>query len=82
MIPEDMIMRELHTLLASSEPGAMMHHLHVVAAPPGAVGPLGLSDEKQLQCTVYAICPDDSVDTEEFIANVMRMAALESHRNV
>jgi hypothetical protein len=77
-IPEEMIMAHLDTLLTSSEPGASMHHLHVVAAPTGAVGPLGVPDEKQLAVKVYAIAPDGDVEVERFIAKVIMAAAVEA----
>lgn len=56
-----------------------MHHLHVLAAPPGAVGPLGLPDETQIKATIYAIAPDESVSVGEFIAKVVMAAAVEAH---
>ena len=80
-IPEDMIMRHLDLLLTNSEPGATMHYLHVITAPPGAVGPLGLPDEEQLEAHVYAIAPDQTtVDVGEFIAQVIMGAAVEADR--
>lgn len=79
-IPEDMIMRHLDLLLTSSEPGATLHHLHVIAAPPGAIGPLGLPDEKQLDVTVYGIAPTGDVDVPHFIAQVIAGAAIEADR--
>jgi len=78
-IPEDTITQHLDTLLTSSEPGATMHHLHVIAAPTGAVGPLGLPDEKQLDVTIYAIAPTEDVSVEEFIGKVVMAAAAEAH---
>lgn len=78
-IPEDTIMSHLNTLLTSSSPGATMHHLHVVAAPVSAIGPLGLFDPKQLDTTIYAMAPDQCVDVEEFIANIIMTAAFEAH---
>lgn len=80
-IPEDMIMQHLGMLLTSSEPGAAIHHLHVVSAPHGAFGPLGLPDETQLHSTIYAIAPTEDVDVQEFIATVIKAAAVEAHNN-
>jgi hypothetical protein len=54
-IPEEMIMNHLNWLLSTSEPGAAMHHLDVVAAPRDAFGPFGLPDEKALHGTMYAL---------------------------
>lgn len=78
-IPEDLIMRHLDLLLTSSEPGAILHHLVVVAAPiVAAVGPLGLPDEAQLKTNIYAIAPDKTVDVERFIAKVIMASAVEA----
>lgn len=77
-IPEDMIRRHLDGLLTGSKPGAIMNHLCVVAAPRGAVGPLGLPEETQLKTTVYAIAPDQTVDVREFIGKVIKGVAVEA----
>lgn len=76
-IPEELIMRHLDMLLTSSDPGDSMHHLHVITAPPGAIGPLGLPDEKKLETTVYALAPT-SPDVQNFTADVIATAAMEA----
>lgn len=48
LLDEQQVMRHLDMLLSSSEPGAEMHHLHVLAVPAGGGEP-GVS--------VYAIQP-------------------------
>lgn len=75
-IPEEMIMGHLNHLLGSSDPGDSIHHLYVVSAPAGAVGPLGLVPEDRLALYVYAIAPDSSVDVEQFVAKVVVSAAV------
>jgi hypothetical protein len=77
MISEELIMSYLNNLLESSEPGATMHHLYVVSAPAGAVGPLGLPDESQAGLSVYAIAPTAEVDVEQFIARTVATAGTE-----
>lgn len=73
-----MIMQHLDSLLTGSDPGDQMHYLHVIAAPVGAVGPLGLPDESQLKSTVYAIAVDQSVSVQEFVGKVIMAAAVEA----
>lgn len=83
VIDEETIMSHLDILLSGSEPGATMHHLHVLAAPAGAVGPLGMPDQSQVHSTVYAIAadhPDSGGRAEDFIARVVGAAAVEAHR--
>lgn len=80
MLSEDTIMRHLDNLLSSSEPGAEIHHLHVVEAPLGAVGPLGLFDEEKTRVCVYAILPTGDVDPEEFAMQVVVSAAVEADK--
>ena len=79
-ISEETIMFHLDLLLANSEPGAALHHLHVIAAPAGAVTPLGLPDPAALAVTVYAIAVTDDVNVtvEEFVAKVIATAAVEA----
>lgn len=81
MIPEEMIMRHLDMLLTGSEPGATLHHLHVVAAPRGAIGPLGMPDPDKLHTSVYAIAPTEDVNVNEFVTKVVRMAGVEAFRH-
>lgn len=69
-------MSHLNLLLTSSEPGATIHHLHVVTAPASVVGPLGLPDPAQLHRTVYAIANDATVDAEQFITQVIALATV------
>jgi len=76
-IPEDLIMRHLNMLLSSSVPGSALHHLHIVSRVAGAVGPLGLSFEQQLETDISAIAPDSPASgerPEEFIARSIRAA--------
>lgn len=80
-IPEELIMRHLDALMTDSEPGDRLHHLHVVSAPAGAIGPLGLPAESQLKTTIYAIAPTEDVDAEEFITTVILAAAAETRRD-
>lgn len=75
-IPEDMIMKHLNLLLTSSDPGDSMSHLHVVAAPYDAVGPLGTVDEKLLRTSIYAIDAAGK-DPDEFTVTVIAHAAVE-----
>lgn len=76
-----MIMKHLDILLSSSDPGDVLHHLHVIAAPRDAVGPFGMPDETQLKSTVYAIAADIAVESvESFIAKVIMTAAIECTR--
>lgn len=53
-IPEEMITSFINSML-DSEPGAVLHHMIVVAAP--AFGPLGLPVEEKLKTSMYAIAP-------------------------
>lgn len=77
-----MIMGHLDILLSSSDPGDVLHHLHVIAAPRGAIGPLGMPDETQLKSTVYAIAADIAVESvESFIAKVIMTAAADCAKN-
>lgn len=79
-IPEEMIMSTLDLLLTGSEPGQEIQHLHTIAAPSGAVGPLGLADEGKLKVCVYAIVPDDTpAKTMAFIRQSIVAAAIQ-HR--
>ena len=79
MIPEDLIMKNLKWLLETSEPGAEMHHLHVIAAPKSAMGPLGVVDPEKLETTVYALLyvQDAELSVPQFIAGVFMKAALD-----
>lgn len=73
MIPEEMITKYINSLL-KSEPGDVLHHLHVVAAPVTAIGPFGLPDSEKLHVTVFAIAPDDTVDAAEFTIKAIAAA--------
>jgi hypothetical protein len=77
MIPEEMIIQHLESLLSSSEPDASLHHLHIVAAGPDAVGPLGLVDESKLEAMICAIAPDETVDVVEFISRTIVAMAID-----
>lgn len=57
-IPEDEIMKHLDFLLEQGDPDSPMHYMHVVAAKPGGVGPLGLPVEGELGTSVYAMAFD------------------------
>ena len=72
----------LDMMLTSSEPGAEMHHLHVVAAPAGEVGPLGVVAKAKLEVSVYAIAAQQGSgpDPEQFTEQVIVAAALDHHR--
>lgn len=80
MLSEETIMRHLDRLLSSSEPGAELHHLYVVEAPMGAVGPLRLLDEEKTHLSVYAILPTGNVDPERFTMQVVVAAAVEADK--
>jgi hypothetical protein len=85
VISEDTIMGHLDMLLTGSEAGATLHHMHVIAAPRGQVGPFGVPDESQLHTTVYAIdvaAPDKDgkFNVEEFIAKVVMAAAVDANK--
>jgi hypothetical protein len=77
LIPEEMITRHINSLL-KSEPGDIMHHLHVVAAPASAIGPFGLPDPEKLHATVFAIAPDSSVDPVQFVVETIAAAHLDN----
>jgi hypothetical protein len=80
-IPEETIMKHLDSLLTSSEPGDILHHLHVLFAADGAVGPFGIPTEEQLQLHVYAIAPvGPDVEPEEFVLKSMAAAGVQ-HRS-
>lgn len=79
-IPEDMIIDNINMLMTSSEGGDTLHHLHVVTAPRDAIGPLGIPDEKQLSVAVYVIAPDETVDAQRFIMDVVLSAAANAFR--
>ncbi|MET0701690.1 MAG: hypothetical protein ABWY93_18725 [Mycobacterium sp.] len=70
-IAEETIMQHLNSLLSQSEPGAILHHMHVVSAPPDAIGPLGLPAQDQLHTDIYALAPEGQVDVDEFVSKVM-----------
>jgi hypothetical protein len=78
VIDEDRIIGHLNMLLESSEPGAELHHLHVLSAPPA--GPLGVPDQSQIQATVYAIAAavDSAAEGEAFMAKTLAAAAIEA----
>jgi hypothetical protein len=75
-------MKHLDSLLTSSGPGASMHHLHVIAAPAGALGPFGVPEEGELNTKIYAIAPvaepGERFDVGEFIAKAIVSAAVEA----
>jgi hypothetical protein len=74
-IPEEMIMQHLDLLLTSSQPGDEHHHLHLVAAPADAVGPLGLVDESKLVVSVYVMVPPpDAGDAQDFLYRAIKEA--------
>jgi hypothetical protein len=74
-----MITRHINSLL-ESEPGDVLHHLHVVAAPVSAIGPLGLPDSEKLHVTIFAIAPDDTVDAVEFTVQAIAAAHADNVR--
>lgn len=80
MIPEEMIHQQLDFLASNADPDSAMHHLHVVAAPQSAAGPLGLPDTDRLEVAVYAIAPTKAVDPELFTAKTVAAAGRE-HRD-
>lgn len=67
MIPEEMMTEHLTWLLESSEPGAALHHLHVLSAP---AGPLGIDYDK-IKVLVAALAADDSEPVQQFIARAI-----------
>lgn len=71
-ISEDLIMKHLNLLLENSDPGDMIHHLHVVAAP---LDDSGVPDLNRLATTVYAIMMSGPED-ETMIEKVMVHAAV------
>jgi len=78
-IPEEMITQHLNQLLTSSDPGDIMHHLYVVAAPVSAVGPFGLADPEKLKVAVYAIAPvGPDINPIEFVRTAI-VASLGEH---
>jgi len=79
LIPEDMITRHINSLL-KSEPGDVLHHLHVVSAPASAIGPLGLPDEEKLHVAIFSIAPDDTVDAAEFTVKTIAAAHADNDR--
>lgn len=79
-IPEDRITKHLDFLLTSSDADSVMHHMHVIHAPAGAVGPLGTVGDDALEAAVYAIAPDGTVDAEAFVVQTVQMAAVEHAR--
>lgn len=74
MIPEEMIHQHLNHLATASEADSKMHHLHVLAAPAAALGPLGLPNPAQVEIAVYAIAADDTVDVDMFVARTVAAA--------
>lgn len=68
MIDEDTIMRHLDLMLTSSEPGACIHHLHVIAAPLEAIGPLGVAEAEKLHASIYALAYGPGPDEQDFDA--------------
>lgn len=81
MISEETITKHLDWLLGQSDPGDALHHLHVVTAPEKSTSPLGVVDDKDLAVAVYALAPDDSVNTEDFIAHALYKAAREAAKS-
>lgn len=79
-ITEDAITGYLSTMLKFSDPGDTMHHLLAVAADRDAGGPLGVIDDAKLSATMYAIAPDDTVDAETFVRQVVTGAAIEAYK--
>lgn len=78
-LPEDEIMKHLNHLLTSSSPGDELHHLHVIAVPADAVGPLGTADRDKQHVSVYAIAADHASSgerPEQFVARTVMAAAL------
>ena len=63
-IPESMIDRTIEHLFSQSDPGDEIHYLHVISAPKGAIGPLGVPDENKLEVTIAAIVPDTPTPQE------------------
>lgn len=80
MIPEEMIKSHLDWLMTGSEPGAILHHLVTLTAPPGALSPLGLVDEKQLHTDIAALAPTEAVDVEQFIVTAIGNEKIRQHR--
>jgi hypothetical protein len=81
-VAEDRIIKHLNMLLEDSEPGATMHYMHVLSAPPdayGPLGPLGPPDESKIHATIYAIAPTPPVNVDDFCAQVIAAAAAEAH---
>lgn len=72
-------MTHLDWLLTSSQPGTMLQHLLVVAAPRASVGPLGLVDESKLEVTMYGIIPDESSNATMTLVRSTIGAAAVSH---
>jgi hypothetical protein len=75
-ISEETIMKHLHWQLGQSDPGDTMHHLVVLQAPAGATGPLGTTDETQVEVFLYGILavPDEDITPEQLIAATIRNA--------
>ncbi len=81
-ISEDVIMRQLEIAMTASEAGDAFHHLHVVSAPPEAVGLFGEVPTDKLQATVYAIDPGQGVREDlQLMAMAVSAAAREALSN-
>lgn len=74
MISEEKLSRQLDYILSADEPGAAVHHLHLLAGKPG---PLGLPDEQDQKLMIYALAPVGRIDAESFLTQSLMTAALE-----
>lgn len=73
-IPEDMIMKHLDYQLNQSDPGDMLHHLSVLAAPADAVTPFGSIDPDKIHTSIWAIAPVGSGTAESLISGAVLRA--------
>lgn len=81
-IPEEMIISQLGLLLDQGDADSRMHHMHVVAAKPGALGPLGLPAEGALGTSVYAMFfdQDGPGGIEKWITKTIARSRFEHER--
>jgi len=77
VISEDALTGYINTLFGHSEPGATLHHLLVAAAKPGDVDAFGVAN---CEVSMYAIAPDDTVDTDQFVAKVIIAAGVDAYK--
>lgn len=81
-IPEEMIMSHLDLLLDQGDADSRLHHMHVVAAKAGGIGPLGLPAEGKLGTSVYTMLFDEDGPggIEKWIKRTIARARIEHSR--